>query len=89
LASNRAKRDADPCPEINRVWEESNEVYDTRPVWHQMQHETFTIARGTVARLMKRQSIHGVDTFADKIVGSRVSSSPKTDFVLNAFEQAA
>jgi hypothetical protein len=54
-----------------------------------MQHETFTIARGTVARLMKRQSIHGVDTFADKIVGSRVSSSPKTDFVLNAFEQAA
>lgn len=108
-----------------------------------MQREKFTIARCTVARLMKRQSIHGVirgkvkkttvpdksppcpqdkvnrkfrapapnmiwvsdftyvstwqgfvyvafiiDTFADKIVGWRVSSSPKTDFVLDALEQA-
>jgi putative transposase len=143
LASNRAKRDADLCPEIKRVWEENNEVYGTRTVWHQMQHETFTIARGTADRLMKRQSIHGVirgnvkktpvpdksppcpkdkvsrkfrapapnmlwgndftyvatwqgvvyvtfivDTFADKIVGSRISSSPKTDFVLDCFEHA-
>jgi transposase InsO family protein len=29
-----------------------------------------------------------IDTFADKIVGWRVSSSPKTDFVLDALEQA-
>jgi transposase InsO family protein len=29
-----------------------------------------------------------IDTFADKIVGWRVSSSPKTDFVLDAVEQA-
>jgi hypothetical protein len=35
-----------------------------------------------------RQSIQGVDTFADKIVGSRVSRSPKTDFMLNDFEHA-
>ena len=143
LASDRAKRDMDLSPEIKRVWEENNEVYGIRKVWHQMQREKFTIARCTVARLMKRQSIHGVirgkvkkttvpdksqpcpkdkvnrkfrapapnmlwvsdftyvstwqgfvcvafiiDTFADKIVGWRVSSSPKTDFVLDAVEQA-
>ena len=29
-----------------------------------------------------------IDIFADKIVGWRVSSSPKTDFVLDALEQA-
>jgi putative transposase len=155
LASDRAKRDADLSPEVKRVWEQNNEVYGIRKVWHQMQREKLTIARCTVARLMKHQSIHGVargkvkkttvpdksqpcpkdqvsrkfrapapnmlwvsdftcvstaaqqsllaamrgwqgfvsvafiiDTFADKIVGWRVSSSPKTDFVLDALEQA-
>jgi transposase InsO family protein len=143
LASDRAKRDAVLSPEIKRVWEEKNEVYGIRKVWHQLQREKFTIARCTVARLMKRLDIHGVirgkvqkttvpdksqpcpkdkvnrkfrapapnmlrvsdityvstwqgfvyvaiiiDTFADKIVGWRVSSSPKTDFVLDALEQA-
>ena len=29
-----------------------------------------------------------IDTFVDKIVGWRISSSPKTDFVLDALEQA-
>ena len=132
LASDRAKRDAVLSPEIKRVWEENNEVYGIRKVWHQLQREKFSIARCTVARLMKRLDIHGVirgkakrttvqdkslpcpkdkvnrkfrapapnmlwvsdftyvstwqgfvyvafiiDTFADKIVGWRVSSSPK------------
>ena len=143
LASDRAKRDVDLSLEIKRVWEENNEVYGIRKVWHQLQREKCTIARCTVARLMKRLAIHGVirgkvkkttvpdkgqpcpkdkvnrkfrapapnmlwvsdftyvstwqgfvyvafiiDTFADKIVGWRVSSSPKTDFVLDALEQA-
>jgi len=142
LASDRAKRDAVLCPEIKRVWEANNEVYGIRKVWHKLQREGFSIARCTVARLMKRLDIHGVirgkaqtttvqdksqpcpkdkvnrkfrapapnmlwvsdftyvstwqgfvyvafiiDTFADKIVGWRVSSSPKTDFVLDALEQ--
>ena len=141
LASDRAKRDVDLSLEIKRVWDENNQVYGIRKVWHQLQRETFTIARCTVARLMKRLAIHGVirgkvknttvpdkgqpcpkdkvnrkfrapapnmlwvsdftdvstwqgfvcvafiiDTFADKIVGWRVSSSPKTDFVLDALD---
>ena len=143
LASDRAKRDADLSPEVKRVWEQNNEVYGIRKVWHQLQREEFSVARCTVARLMKRLDIQGVirgkvqkttvpdksqpcpkdkvnrkfrtpapnmlwvsdftyvstwqgfvyvafiiDTFADKIVGWRVSSSPKTDFVLDALEQA-
>ena len=60
LASDRAKRDAELSPEIKRVWEENNEVYGIRKIWHQMQREKFQVARCTVARLMKRQSIHGV-----------------------------
>ena len=60
LASDRAKRDADPSPKIKRVWEENSDVYGIRKVWHQMQREEFSVARCTVVRLMKRQSIHGV-----------------------------
>jgi len=60
LASARAKRDADLSPEIKRVWEENNEVYGIRKIWHQLQREKFIIARCTVARLMKRLDIHGV-----------------------------
>jgi hypothetical protein len=60
LASDRAKRDADLSPEIKRVWEENNEVYGIRKIWHQLQREKLIIARCTVARLMKRPDIHGV-----------------------------
>ena len=60
LASDRAKRDVDLSREIKRVWEQNNEAYGIRTVWHQLQHEKFTIARCTVARLMKHLTIHGV-----------------------------
>ena len=40
LASDRAKRDADLNPEIKRFWEENNEVYGIRKVWHQMQRRS-------------------------------------------------
>ncbi len=60
MRTPRAKRDAVLCPEIKRVWEANNEVYGIRKVWHQLQREGFSIARCTVARLMKRLDIHGV-----------------------------
>ena len=44
LASDRAKRDGDLSVEIERVWEQNNQVYGIRKVWHQLQRETFTIA---------------------------------------------
>ena len=45
LASDRAKRDMDLNLEIKRVWEENNEVYGIRKVWHQLQREKCAIAR--------------------------------------------
>ena len=45
LASDRTKRDVGLSLEIKRVWEENNEVYGIRKVWHQLQREKFTIAR--------------------------------------------
>jgi len=60
LASDRVKRDAVPSSEVKRVWEENNEVYGIRKVWHQQQREAFAIVRCTVARVMKRLYIHGV-----------------------------
>lgn len=46
--------------EIKRVWEQNNKVYGTRKVWHQPQREKVTIARCTVAGLMKQLAIQGV-----------------------------
>lgn len=131
------------APRSNVFGAKKNEVYGVRKVWHQLQREEFSIARCTVAMLMKRLDIQGVirgkvkkaavrdksqpcrkdkvdrnfraaapntlwvsdftyvstwlgfvyaafiiDTFADKIVDWRVSSSPKTDVVMDAWEQA-
>tara|TARA_R110002049_G_scaffold307317_1_gene507396 strand:+ start:455 stop:1330 length:876 start_codon:yes stop_codon:yes gene_type:complete len=58
--SDRAKRDEDLKPEIERVFEENLSVYGVRKVWHQMRREGFDIARCTVARLMKDLGLEGV-----------------------------
>ena len=58
--SDRAKRDEELKPEIERVFEENLSVYGVRKVWHQMRREGFDIARCTVARLMKDIGIAGV-----------------------------
>jgi transposase InsO family protein len=58
--SDRAQRDANLKPEIERVFEENLSVYGVRKVWHQMRREGFDIARCTVARLMKEIGIEGV-----------------------------
>ncbi len=60
LASDRAKRDAELRPEIQRVWDDNHEVYGVRKVWRQMQREDFDVARCTVERLMKQLGIQGV-----------------------------
>jgi len=58
--SDRAKRDEELKPEIERVFEENLSVYGVRKVWHQMRREGFDIARCTVVRLMKDIGIEGV-----------------------------
>ena len=43
--SDRAKRDEQLKPEIERVWKENFEVYGAKKVWRQMNREGFDIAR--------------------------------------------
>ena len=47
-------------PEIMRVWRENRQCYGVRKVWKQLKREGFTVARCTVARLMKVMEIQGV-----------------------------
>ena len=57
--SDRAKRDAELCPEIRRVFEANWRVYGVRKVWRQLAREGVDVARCTVARLMKDMGLQG------------------------------
>nr|CAD6629056.1 IS3 family transposase [arsenite-oxidising bacterium NT-25] len=57
--SDRARRDATLRPEIERVWEENYKVYGVRKLWRQLVREGFSVARCTVARLMRDMDIRG------------------------------
>jgi putative transposase len=56
----RERRDAELCQEISRVFEANFGVYGVRKIWRQMQREGITVARGTVARLMRQIGLQGV-----------------------------
>jgi transposase InsO family protein len=142
--STRARRDAELCAAIQRVWDDNEQVYGPRKVWKQLRREGHAVARGAVERLMRAMGLKGVtrgrawvittraeaagarpadlvdrrftatrpnqlwvadfsyvatwrgfvyvafviDVFARRIVGWRVSASLRTDFVLDALEQA-
>ncbi len=60
LRSERAKRDAELIPEVQRVYRENFEVYGVRKVWRQLGREHADVARCTVERLMKRLGLQGV-----------------------------
>jgi transposase InsO family protein len=59
LRSTRTKRDEELRGEIKRVWEANFQVYGVRKAWRQLQREGFTVARCTVARLMREMGLHG------------------------------
>jgi transposase InsO family protein len=139
----RAQRDEELRVEIQRVWKDNFQVYGVRKIWRQLNREGHTVARCTVARLMRDLGLFGavrgrrfqttvpadgaarpedrvernftaerpnqlwvsdftyvatwrgfvyvafvIDVFSRKIVGWRVSSSMRTDLVLDALEQA-
>ena len=57
--SKRARRDADLKVEIQRVFEENFRVYGVRKVWRQLRRGGFSVARCTVARLMRDMGLQG------------------------------
>jgi transposase InsO family protein len=56
----RAQRDATLRPEITRVWRANRRVYGAKKVWKQLRREGHTVARCTVARLMRAEGLRGV-----------------------------
>jgi len=54
------RRDAQLKPEIQRVYDDNYSVYGIRKVWRQLQREGISVARCTVARLMKSMGLAGV-----------------------------
>lgn len=139
----RQHRDGILCDDIRRVHAENFSVYGVRKVWRQLLREGVSVARCTVARLMRQMGLRGVtrgkgvrttisdktapcpldhvrrqfrapapnrlwlsdftyvstwqgfayvafviDAFARRIVGWRVSRNMRSDFVLDALEQA-
>jgi hypothetical protein len=90
LLSDRAKRDALLLPEIRRMHKAHFEVYGAQKLWRQIGREGFSVARCTVARLMRANGIEGAvrgkplrTTFSDK------GASCPRDHVNRAFEAAA
>ena len=72
-APARVRRDASLCGPIRRVWEENFKVYGVRKVWRQLGREGISVARCTVARLMRRMDLQGAvrgkavkTTFSDR-----------------------
>ena len=72
-APARVRRDASLCGPIRRVWEENFRVYGVRKVWRQLGREGISVARCTVARLMRRMELQGAvrgktvkTTFSDR-----------------------
>jgi putative transposase len=59
-ASARARRDAGLCTEIRRVFGANFGVYGVRKLWRQLGREGVSVARCTVARLMRQMGLRGV-----------------------------
>ena len=58
-APSRVRRDGWLCGEICRVYDKHFGVYGVRKVWRQLRREGVTVARCTVARLMRRLGLQG------------------------------
>ena len=58
--SDRARRDAELRPQIQRVFDANWQVYGVRKIWRQLRREGFDVARCTVAGLMKTMDIQGI-----------------------------
>ena len=56
----RAKRDEVLAAHIERVWQANLQVYGADKVWRQLNREGITVARCTVARLMRRLGLRGI-----------------------------
>jgi putative transposase len=59
-ASARARRDAVLRAQIRRVFDANFGIYGARKIWRQLGRESISVARCTVARLMRQMGLRGV-----------------------------
>ena len=57
--SARVHRDDEWRREIQRVWDDNQQVYGPRKVWRQLRREGHRVARCTVGRLMRAMGLRG------------------------------
>jgi transposase InsO family protein len=57
--SARARREEQLCAEIQRAWNENQQVYGAKKIWKQLNREGIRVARCTVARLMAELGLAG------------------------------
>ena len=55
----RAQRDDELCVEIQRVWDEHQQVYGPRKVWRQLRREKISVPHCRVRRLMRTLGLAG------------------------------
>ena len=58
--SARVQRDDEWRREIQRVWDDTQQVYGPRKVWRQLRREGHRVARCTVGRLMRAMGLRGL-----------------------------
>jgi transposase-like protein len=60
LLPERAKRDAQLLPEVQRVFDQNLQVYGADKVWRQLHREGLVVTRCTVERLMRLAGLRGM-----------------------------
>ncbi len=86
--SPRAKRDEWLRGEIQRVWDENQQVYGARKVWLQLDREGIQVGRCAVERLMRSMGLRGAmrgRAFKITTVADEALERPK-DLVKRSFE---
>ena len=73
--SARARGDDELRAAIQRVWDENDQVYGPRKVWKQLRREGVTVARCTVARLMRAMGLKGVTRGRAWVVTTRADAA--------------
>ncbi len=73
LISQRAQRDAELKPQIQRAWDSNMQVYCADKVWKQLNREGVSVDRCTIERLMGSMGLQGVTR--GKVVRTTVSDA--------------
>lgn len=88
--SPRAKHDAALGPKIRQIYDDNYQVYGVRKIWEELTRQGTTVARCTVARLMRALGIAGVvrGKTPRTTVGNDQAARPE-DLVARDFTAAA